>query len=81
MSHEVKNEIKLFMFYLSIAIVSGMIGFVILTSPPKGEGELANQINLIEAWRGYKGIFQTWLLFFVIGGMMRLIFVGFFKKR
>lgn len=81
MTDEVKNEIKLFLFYLSIAIVSGIIGFVAFISPRGGEGDLANQINLIEAWKQLKGLLQWWLLFFVIGGMMRLIFVYFFKKR
>lgn len=81
MSEHIKNEIKLFMFYLSIAIVSGIIGFVFFSAPPKGEGEYIIAINISEAWKAYKGVFQTWLLFFVIGGMMRLIFVGFFKKR
>lgn len=78
MSHEVKNEIKLFLFYLSIAIVSDIMGFILSLSLPQTEGEFVNAINMNEAWKHYS---PMWLLFFVIGGMMRLIFVGFFKKR
>lgn len=83
MNEQLKNEIKLFMYYLSVVILSAIIGFIYWISPSSGsgEGEYVNQINLIEAWKHYKGNFQALLLLFVIGGMIRLLFVCFFKKR
>lgn len=81
MNEQLKNEIKLFMYYLSVAILSGLIGFIYWISPSSGEGEYANQINIYEAWKHYKGNFQTLLILFVMGGLIRLIFVCFLKKR
>jgi hypothetical protein len=79
MSEQLKNEIKLFLMYLSIAILSRVIEFFLYLSYPRGNGELANAININEAWKTVH-LLQPWFLFFVVCGIIRLIFVGFFKK-